>query len=841
MTQIQHLPEEHGDMDYRFLLLVHTVCADRRIHSKESKALRELLSQSIIGQSTLAEMEKILAEDDNCLSLQEVACKVPPGQQDETMRQILAIAYIDEFFAPLEREMVDQIAHIWHWSTGEIDRIIQEVQDFNIQRSNSSIDEQLNLSFPARLLDNYKKSVLSDSWINTLRNLAPDTIGRKIEQLEREILLSGPEYDEAIEQCARVAKEDYRYTEIALNKTNSILENLGRNLSQFVQEIHHKNNVSNKANSAKDVATELQKSIQSLTSEIIANLESVRESTFAKQRALSHFSIAFMGKTKAGKSTLHAIITQNAWEAIGVGKQRTTRFIQEYEWKNIRIIDTPGISAPGDGGKTDEKTAKSVIGESDVICYVVTNDSIQESEFKFLKNLKEKAKPLIVLLNVKRNLRDARILKEFFKNPYKDFAMDGNSRLSGHFDNIRRYAKDHYANDYFPIVPVMLIAAQLSYDSEHQEYKKRLFESSRIQDFLDLIRESLIKYGAIRRSQTLLGSTVGEIEQPARWVTQQTHNYKQLAATLKTKEETIKKVIQKAARDNQKSLLQKIETVHQYATYAIPSFAEDNYNSNKVNLEFAWKKELEKINFNKRLRAAYEETNQSFNNDVKEAIEEVGHELQLIAKLGGSNFDCKAQDTSNFRDFFRIGGGILGLAVPIISLFAPPVGIVMGIIAAVGGIGAEFFKSKDKKRREAVQNITNSLSSQIISHKQNTLQQAKDDFTKSCDSVTKKIDAYFKDLIQGLEEISTHLESAQKGLDNTANYLNSAYAKRIIDWSTEQYEPLNDEGINKTIAEVKREFGNAITIQTKTEVQLRKSQEEMKQILQEDISIKTIS
>ena len=96
-------------------------------------------------------------------------------------------------------------------------------------------------------------------------------------------------------------------------------------------------------------------------------------------------------------------------------------------------------------------------------------------------------------------------------------------------------------------------------------------------------------------------------------------------------------------------------------------------------------------------------------------------------------------------------------------------------------------------------------------------------------------------MIQGLEAISTHLESAKKRLDDTANYLNRAYAKRIVDWSTEQYEQLNDEGINKTIAKVQREFGSAITIQTKAEVQLKKSQEEMKQILQEDISIKNVS
>ncbi len=271
-----------SNIDYCFLLLVHTVCADRRIHSKESKALRELSTQPTIEQSTLAEMEKILTQDDNYLSLQDVACRVPPGQQNEAMRQILAIAYVDGFFASLEREMIDQVAHIWNWSIGEIDRIIQEVQEATIQSSISNVNEQSNLSSEARLLDNYKKFGLPDAFINIAKNLAPDTIGRKIEQLEREILLSGPEYDEAIKQCARVAKEDYKYTEIALEKTNSILENLWHNLSQVAQGIQYQNNNKGKANNAKQVAIELENSIQSLTNKIITNLESVRESTFAK-------------------------------------------------------------------------------------------------------------------------------------------------------------------------------------------------------------------------------------------------------------------------------------------------------------------------------------------------------------------------------------------------------------------------------------------------------------------------------------------------------------------------------------------------------------------------------
>lgn len=63
-------------------------------------------------------------------------------------------------------------------------------------------------------------------------------------------------------------------------------------------------------------------------------------------------------ETKAGKSTLHSILTEQGWDAIGVGKQRTTRSNRFYTWNNIRIIDTPGIGAPG--GKSDEEIAESI-------------------------------------------------------------------------------------------------------------------------------------------------------------------------------------------------------------------------------------------------------------------------------------------------------------------------------------------------------------------------------------------------------------------------------------------------------------------------------------------------
>ena len=545
-----------------------------------------------------------------------------------------------------------------------------------------------------------------------------------------------------------------------------------------------------------------------------------------------------MGKTKAGKSTLHAIITGGGWDAIGVGKQRTTRLNRIYEWKNIRIIDTPGIGAPG--GKTDEEIAQSVVEESDVICYLLTNDSVQETEFEFLRLLKEKAKPLIVLLNVKNNLRDSRRLEYFLKEPNKPFTKTGKNDLAGHIERIRRYAKQHYANDYFDIVPVMLLAAQLSSESEHQQNKEKLFKASRMQDFLDSIRVSLVENGAIRRSQTLLGSTVGAIDKPNKWVTQQTQIYQELTETLKNKDKTIKRDISKAKNDNCDYLILGISTIFQEAVSEIPQFSKDNWNSDEMTLNINWEKKIKSLNFDERLKNIFTESSTKFQKEVQETLEEVGNELQLLVKLTGGNFKFTQQDSNSFRDLLRIGGGILLVAGTVLTFFAPPIGFAIGIVATVIGSITGFFKSKEQKQREAAQNISDSLISQLDDYQQETLQQAEKEFNKYCNSVANSVNNYFEELIAGLEGIAEELNTAKAKLDNNANDLNRAYAKRIIDWCIDKYEPLDDSSIIKTIAKVKRDFGKNMTIQTKSEIKINKSQEEINLVLQEDISINPI-
>lgn len=355
-------------IDDLFLMTVHMVCADRQIHNKELKYLFRLEEKIGVWQLTKQEKEKILAQDENLIPLKVLAQRVLPEQRHQAMAQLLVMAHVDGCYSPLEQQMVEWVRQIWNLSFEEIQHLVEREAHTAVHLVQ---DE-----------DNSGSSLWDD-----------------------------PDYNTAVSQCAKIAYEDYTFAEPALQATGATLDDLSQGIQHRIEAIGNKNSRNTRAESAKEVLQQLELTKQTLAVEIIKQVGSVRESLDAKQRTLDYFTIAFIGKTKAGKSTLHAVMTDEGWDAIGVCRQRTTRLNRVYEWKNIRIIDTPGIGAPG--GKTDEEIAQSVINESDVICYVVTNDSIQETEFRFLQLLKENAKPLIILLNVKNNLRDPRRLEHF--------------------------------------------------------------------------------------------------------------------------------------------------------------------------------------------------------------------------------------------------------------------------------------------------------------------------------------------------------------------------------------------------------------------------------------------
>lgn len=797
-------------MNYSLLLLAHIICADQQLHSEEVRYLDELIKKYGADTTTSEVLENIFSQSENHPSLEECAKLVVGEDRQKLLNQILEITYADGYLAPLEKIAIDRIIKIWKFSQFQVDKAIANAEQYyrthRHRKNGLSGNEKADLSVGAKILKG-AETVFPRSLVNKIAEAAPSEIGQKIERLQREVLLSGPEYDEAILRCAKIASEDYEFAKSRLERTEKALEDLQVSINQQTQELQKSLLAGGRSGSAKEVNKQINATKEALEFKIIQQLQKIRASLDAKSRALSHFSITFMGKTKAGKSTLHAVVTGEGWNAIGVGKQRTTRYNRVYEWKNIRIIDTPGIGAPG--GKSDEEIAKSVIDESDVICYVVTNDSVQKSEFKFLEILESNAKPLIILMNLKRNLRDSRLLKSFLESPDKLFTTQGNNTLQGHFNRIRTYAETHYRNNAFEIIPVMLLAAQISKDKEHKEIQAKLLEASRLQDFLNILRESIIANGVIRRSQTFLGSTAGKIELTLEQIELEIKAYQHFLSELKKKREGVRQDLTSQEDKARRLLHNKVKTIFQSLRGETSSFALENYKDDGETLSKKWNAKVERNKLQERLEVAVKQASESYNKEVAETLEEVGKDLQLMAKLSGNSFNIH-----NTYDGFslKIGGKILAIAGALISFAFPPLGVIVGLAGTAMSWMSGWFKSEDDKRREAAEKIEKDLKSQIDNEESQVIKQISDSLTKQCKNISSTIDSYFGGLINGLEVILKEMLTTKKKLEGVTQDLNLAYGKRIVDYCQNRYEKLTIGNTRAVISSVQRDFGRQITI-----------------------------
>ncbi|GEA28999.1 GTPase Der [Microcystis aeruginosa NIES-4325] len=227
-------------------------------------------------------------------------------------------------------------------------------------------------------------------------------------------LLDHDTYHQTILSNKKTALFDYELIRQEIRSGEDALKKISKSFKGKLDEFAI-NKSSTKANKAeKATQNQLSKIYQRLAQAKATDFEHLQRTLEAKKRSVGNFTIAMMGRTKAGKSTLFATLLGTYYEGIGEGKQRTSRRNKVYDIGNgIHLIDTPGIGAVG--GEADEEEALKAIDESYLICYIVTNDSTQETEFEFLDKLKQQTKPLLILINVQYNLKDARRLPIFFK------------------------------------------------------------------------------------------------------------------------------------------------------------------------------------------------------------------------------------------------------------------------------------------------------------------------------------------------------------------------------------------------------------------------------------------
>ena len=465
-----------------------------------------------------------------------------------------------------------------------------------------------------------------------------------------------------------------------------------------------------------------------------------------------------------------------------------------------------------------------------------------------MQTLKTAGKPLVILLNWRDGLNSLRKLREFIRDadeilspkPVADPQSKNARDVSGHLRRIRRYATKYYENDFFDIIPVHFYAAQLARKGEMPEFENELYDASKVEDFLNCIRMGILRDGAIHRSQTLLGSSAGSVETVRDWLADKATGLHDMATELQKSRDRLDTIMSKAEAEAKQEMLCHIKSYfRRLRDQEVPEFAERHYNAKSDRLGKEWQNWLKKRGLIDALQSELQATFSYFEDKVQEGLEEVGKDIEMMAKLKMERLtvDGVGQKRS-WRDHVSIGSRLAQLIGGIIAI-SNPVGWVLVGIGTIGQIVARFLQSKDTKRRKAVTKISDELRKKLNSQKGEVLEKQTKEFEKSSKELRQNVLQHFELLNESIKTIRSLCMEGEKTLKREINSINQAYASRVLQWLT--HDPQSEMTMEEQVIAVKRQCGSRMKICTSLEKPQIRLWEDVHRALQEDLEISWVS
>ena len=751
-----------------YLLGCYMVIVDKEINQMEVDVLDNYMPLSKEDELYHQRMQ-IFSDDEERIKLKDLLDKLVMAncsatQKTEIVTLLARIAYGDDYMASSELELLIKVGKLLKLDIGQI---IEETQSESNKRITSS-----QLSSLKRFVGKMENTIYQN-FANSDKKSVVD------------MMLGGLGYSASIAQITEDAEKDLARVTRIIDDLNSMLN----------EEYNHLATIKPSSKKVSKEVLKIEEIIQGIRgsfNEIIDNsLTSNREVLDKKRRNIRYFTIAFMGRTKAGKSTLHKVITQQENDDIGVGKLRTTRYNRSWYWNKLRIVDTPGIGAPG--GEADTEIAKSIIDEADVVCYVVTSDSIQETEFDFFSTIKERNKPLYIILNVKSNLNQAIRLKRFIANPDDWRLGDGPQSIKGHIERIHDKLDGKYNMDAVRIIPIHLLAAQIALSGEQDsKTSKILFDASNISEFTNSVKKEVQLSGSLKKSLSVIDGTSYQINTI----------WHKVYADLKSLKEG-NEVLKKKQAKNYTFFKNELTQVEQYLKTIFQgtrddlhnrasAFASEHYDDEDAGK--AWGKDMVVKSINKRLEQQIQDRFNDLNEKIKSELEEMIMDMRISLATNNIGSNVSGESVTNTRFAAKVFVSVISTALFVWN----PLGWSMAVLTVVGIIGSfltSLFTSKSEKIRKATENLRKQLCDSIDSGIDKNLKQVLKNTRKSMNDTYKSIDSVLKAYTKNADDIITDMDSLVKQVQEKENAINSLISLRILDFVGKN--PVKEISINE--------------------------------------------
>ncbi len=652
-------------------------------------------------------------------------------------------------------------------------------------------------------------------------------------------LFSADVYSDVIKEMSVIAKEDIDYASYKVEKIAQmyrVYPQMLKNQTDSIINYHsHLNNNEEKQ--------QLQEFFKELLDSINNSLKNAEESiSILRERqsaASESFTISFMGRTKAGKSTLHSVLLGGLnSDFIGKGSERTTRYNFVYDFEGMRIIDTPGIGAPG--GKSDTEIAKEVADESDLICYVVTSDSIQETEFNFLRQLKDRNKPVLIMLNKKDNItRSEKKLQKFLDNPLGWYETDGEDAIQGHIDRINTYVQMNHDFHNFSIVPVHLLAAKLALKEEDPVKKEKLLTGSRINEFLKTLSDMVSSSGIIQRSQTIYNSAIYHLGEDKKSASEQIEVVGSLRkAFWKNSEDSINKIKEYSNKKRNDFITSFNSTFDAFLKEDVRRFADENYYLNSKELNDAWKQFLSSSQLERRLEVSYNKNWEQYQSKVQDILVEAEEDLNFSMEFGSLS-NVKVGRVVDAKFAVGVVGSVLGLVGAICFFFSGPIGLALTGAGIIAGIIAAKMKDKEQRINSAQDKLYDSLVQNVEKMREKNLTELLKKYDSSKNEIIQQLIDYNNAIIISLDKINESMKGLDFNLKETIQDLNDAFGARIANYMIKApFYSINDSNAMSQLT-VEREFKKYILLKdSRLYIQpMHVDKEKMSDILQEKLYI----
>lgn len=751
-----------------YLLGCYMVIVDKEINQMEVDVLDNYLPLSKEDELYHQRMQ-IFSDDEERMKLKDILDKLvmanySVAQKTEIVTLLARIAYGDDYMASSELKLLIKVGKLLKLDIGQI---IEETQS----ESNKRIDSS-QLSSLKRFVGKMENTIYQ-SFANSDKKSVVD------------MMLGGLGYSASIAQITEDAEKDLARVTRIIDDLNSMLN----------EEYNHLASIKPSSKKVSKEVLKIEQIIQGIRgsfNEIIDNsLTSNRDVLDKKRRNIRYFTIAFMGRTKAGKSTLHKVITQQENDDIGVGKLRTTRYNRSWYWNKLRIVDTPGIGAPG--GEADTEIAKSIIDEADVVCYVVTSDSIQETEFDFFSTIKERNKPLYIILNVKSNLNQAIRLKRFIANPDDWRLGDGPQSIKGHIERIHDKLDGKYNMDAVRIIPIHLLAAQIALSGEQDsKTSKILFEASNISEFTNSVKKEVQLSGSLKKSLSVIDGTSYQINTIWHKIYTDLKSLKEGNEVLKKKQAKNHMFFKKELAQVEQYLMDIFKNTKKKFKNRASTFASEHYDDEEAGK--AWSNDAVVKSINKRLEQQIQERFNDLNEKIKSELEEMIMDMRISLATNNIGSNVSGESVTNTRLAANVFVSVISATLFVWN----PLGWSVAVLAVVGIIGSflsSLFTSKSEKIRKATDKLRKQLYDSIDSGIDKNLKQVLENTRKSINDTYKSIDSVLKAYTKNADDIITDMDRLVKQVQEKENAINSLVSLRILDFVGKN--PIKEISINE--------------------------------------------